>query len=83
MERQTKSQPIGRRLLKLRREKKLTLKNVANETGLATNYISQVEKGEVIPPVAVLLQLSRALEIVWSKTLSPLGNPSPHISQPR
>jgi transcriptional regulator with XRE-family HTH domain len=49
--------------MKLRREKKLTLKNLANETGLAADYISKVEKGEVIPPVSVLLQLSRALEI--------------------
>ena len=63
MPRRKKSQPIGKRLLKLRSEKKLTLKNLANETGLATKYISQIEKGEVIPPVAVLLQLSRALEI--------------------
>ena len=63
MPRQKKLQPIGKRLLKLRSEKKLTLKNLANETGLATKYISQIEKGEVIPPVAVLLQLSRALEI--------------------
>jgi transcriptional regulator with XRE-family HTH domain len=58
-----KSQSIGKRLLKLRREKKLTLKHVANETGLSTSYISQVEKGELTPPVSVLLQLSRALEI--------------------
>ena len=63
MPRRIKSQPIGKRLLKLRGEKKLTLKNLANETGLATKYISQIEKGEVIPPVAVLLQLSRSLEI--------------------
>lgn len=55
--------PIGKKLLKLRREKKLTLKHMANETGLATQYISKIEKGEEIPPVAVLLQLSRALEI--------------------
>lgn len=58
-----KSQPIGKKLLKLRRGKNLTLKNLANETGLSTKYISQVEKGEVTPPVSVLLQLSRALEI--------------------
>jgi transcriptional regulator with XRE-family HTH domain len=58
-----KTQPIGKRLLKLRREKRLTLKHMANETGLSTAYISQVEKGEKIPPVSVLLQLSRALEI--------------------
>jgi len=58
-----KKQPIGKRLLKLRRAKKLTLKHLANETGLATRFISQVEKGEIIPPVAVILQLSRALGI--------------------
>lgn len=63
MPRAKKGQPIGKRLFKLRREKKLTLKHLANETGLATSFISKVEKGEVIPPVSVILQLSRALEI--------------------
>ncbi|MCD6304920.1 MAG: helix-turn-helix transcriptional regulator [Deltaproteobacteria bacterium] len=58
-----KKQPIGKRLAKLRKAKKLTLKHLANETGLATNFISQVEKGIIIPPVSVILQLSRALEI--------------------
>jgi transcriptional regulator with XRE-family HTH domain len=58
-----KRQPLGGRLMKLRRGKKLSLKNLANETGLRAKYISQVEKGEVIPPVSVILQLSRALEI--------------------
>ena len=58
-----KTQPLGKRLVKLRREKKLSLKNLANETGLTAKYISQVENGEVIPPVSVILQISRALEI--------------------
>lgn len=58
-----KSLPIGKRLLKMRREKKLTLKNLANETGLSTEKISQIERGETIPPVGVILQLSRALDI--------------------
>ena len=58
-----KTLSIGKRLFKLRRSKKLTLKHLANETGLATNVISQIEKGEIMPPVAVILQLSRALEI--------------------
>jgi len=58
-----KRQPFGKRVMKLRRERKLTLKDVANETGLAQAYISSLEKGEVIPPVAVILQLSRALDI--------------------
>jgi len=58
-----KPQPIGKKLMGLRKKKKLTLKHLGNETGLATKYISSVEKGEITPPVSVLLQLSRALEI--------------------
>lgn len=58
-----KSQPIGKKLMKLRKDKGLTLKNLGNETGLTPKYLSGVEKGEVMPPVSVLLQLSRALEI--------------------
>jgi transcriptional regulator with XRE-family HTH domain len=55
--------PLGKRLLKMRRERKLTLKNLANATGLTTDRISQIEKGEAIPPIAVILQLSKALGI--------------------
>ncbi|MBN2124177.1 MAG: helix-turn-helix transcriptional regulator [Deltaproteobacteria bacterium] len=58
-----RQQPIGKRLMTLRREKKLTLSQLANETGLTPDYVSQIEKGEIIPPVAVVLQLSRALDI--------------------
>ena len=47
----------------------MTLKNLSNETGMSTKYISKVEKGEVTPPVSVLLQLSRALEIDSSTLL--------------
>jgi len=55
--------PFGKRLAKLRKERNMSLQSLANETGLATSYLSQIEKAEVIPPVAVILQLSRALEI--------------------
>ena len=55
--------PLGKRLLKMRREMKLSLRNLANATGLTTDKISQIEKGEVIPPIAVILQLSKALGV--------------------
>ena len=55
--------PFAKRFLRLRRERKMTLKQIANETGMSSAYISQIEKGKVIPTVAVILQLSRALEI--------------------
>ncbi len=63
MSAQKKKQPFGKRVKKLRLERKLGLNDLANETGLAKDYISSLEKGEVIPPVAVILQLSRALGI--------------------
>ena len=44
-----KDQPIGKRLMKLRKDKKLTLKHLANETGLNPRFISKVEKAEVMP----------------------------------
>ena len=37
-----KSLPIGKRLSKMRREKKLTLKNFAKETVMSTDRISQI-----------------------------------------
>lgn len=60
---QKKTWPFGKRLMRMRREKRVTLKALANETGLDPKYITQIEKGESIPPVAVILQLSRALQI--------------------
>lgn len=63
MSAQRKKQPFSKRIKKLRLERKLGLNDLANETGLAKEYISSLEKGEVIPPVAVILQLSRALGI--------------------
>ena len=44
-----KINPSGKRLMKLRKDKKLTLKQLGNETGLKPKFISQVEKGEVMP----------------------------------
>jgi transcriptional regulator with XRE-family HTH domain len=57
------SPPLGKRLMKLRKEKNMSLSALAHETGLNSATIVQVERGEVIPPVSVILQLSRALQI--------------------
>lgn len=59
----TRSQPFGKRLTRLRRGRKMTLKQLSSETGLTATYLGQMEKGEVIPSVAVILQISRALEV--------------------
>ncbi|MEA3231322.1 MAG: XRE family transcriptional regulator [Thermodesulfobacteriota bacterium] len=56
-------EPVGKKIRKARLEKKLTLDNLANETGFSVDYIKEIESGKKIPPVGTLLQLSRALRI--------------------
>ena len=55
--------PEGKKIRQARLAKKLTLDNLANETGFSVDYIKRVESGKKIPPVGTLLQLSRALQI--------------------
>ena len=55
--------PMGERLRDIRTEKGLSIDYMANETGFSVDYISRVENGEIRPPVATILRLSRALEI--------------------
>jgi transcriptional regulator with XRE-family HTH domain len=55
--------PVGKKIREARLGKKLTLDNLANETGFSVDYIKQIESGKKIPPVGTLLQLSRALQI--------------------
>ena len=55
--------PIGQRIKSFRTRKKLTLEQLANETGYSIDYLKQVESGDEMPPVGTLLQISRALNI--------------------
>jgi quercetin dioxygenase-like cupin family protein len=58
-----KSKPVGAKIKKARTGKKLTLDQVANETGFTTDYLKDVEAGKLMPPVGALLQIARALQI--------------------
>jgi len=59
----TAPSPVGKKIKKVRLEKKITLDRIANETGCSVEYLKAVETGREIPPVGTLLQISRALEI--------------------
>ncbi|KMY66387.1 XRE family transcriptional regulator [Desulfocarbo indianensis] len=63
MARKIKQVSLGQRLGRLRQEKEMSLEALANETGHSADYLGRIESDEVIPPVAVLLSLSRALEV--------------------
>ncbi|MBW2367423.1 MAG: helix-turn-helix transcriptional regulator [Deltaproteobacteria bacterium] len=54
---------VGMKIQKIRRAKKVTYAGLANETGLAVDYIKQIEAGDALPSVGTLLQIAKALRI--------------------
>ena len=63
MRRSKTQKPLGERLKEVRTEKGLGLDYLANETGFSVDYLSSLEKGDIMPAVATILRLSRAMEI--------------------
>ncbi len=55
--------PVGKKIKKFRTDKKMSLENVANETGLSVERLKTIESGKEIPPVGALLQIARSLQI--------------------
>ena len=60
---QTNPPSVAEKIRQFRKKKKITLNQVANDTGCSVDYLKKIEAGKVIPPVGTLLQISRALEI--------------------
>lgn len=52
---------VGKRIRKIRKENRLTLKQLAVGCGLSPNAISLVERGEVAPTVVTLCKIAHAL----------------------
>ncbi len=54
---------IGAKLKELRRAKKLTLQDVAKETGFSTALISQIENNNISPPIATLSRIGNFFDV--------------------
>lgn len=54
---------IGAKIKALRRAQKLTLQDVANETGFSTALISQIENNNVSPPIATLSRIANFFDV--------------------
>lgn len=54
---------IGERVKKAREKMGLTQEEVAHETGYSLDVIRQMEENHIVPPVSLLLQLSRVLKL--------------------
>lgn len=54
---------IGTKIRELRQKRRYTLQDLSAKTGLSKPLLSQVENGHVMPPVATLLKIARALDV--------------------
>ncbi|MCA1510246.1 helix-turn-helix transcriptional regulator [Bradyrhizobium sp. NBAIM01] len=54
---------IGARLRASRRQKNMTLDELAETTGLNKGFLSRIEKDAKAPSIATVMKLSRALDI--------------------
>jgi transcriptional regulator with XRE-family HTH domain len=57
---------IGRRVRDLRLELGFTFDAFVEETGLGRGYISELERGLVVPTVSALAKIARALELTMA-----------------
>ena len=53
---------LGRRIRKLRLERRMTLKQVENASGLSATHLSEIERGRTSPTIGALVRIARALE---------------------
>ncbi|PLX97179.1 MAG: Cro/Cl family transcriptional regulator [Desulfuromonas sp.] len=60
---EVKELQIGLKVRRLRQDRRMTLQDLAEATGLSKPLLSQVENEQVIPPLATLLRISKALKV--------------------
>ena len=53
---------LGRRIRKLRLEKRMTLKQVEHASGLSATHLSEIERGRTSPTIGALVRIARALD---------------------
>jgi transcriptional regulator with XRE-family HTH domain len=56
-------QQVSQRIRKLRREKGLSLRNLANQSGVSASALSQIESEQVSPSIATLEKICAALSL--------------------
>lgn len=58
-----KKRSFGQSIKAYREDRKLSIKELAHETGYPADFLEKVENDETTPPVALVLQLSRTLKV--------------------
>ncbi len=73
-----KAPPIGPLIQRVRKERRLTLEQLASMSGVSKSMLSQVERGQANPTYAVLWSLTRALKLEFANLVN--GQPAPEAA---
>ena len=65
---------IGKNIRKYRLMKKYRQKDLADKTGLSTNYIGMVERGEKVPSLETFIVILNALDVSADMVLADVVN---------
>jgi transcriptional regulator with XRE-family HTH domain len=57
------NQSVGQRVARTRKERGLSIEELAKRAGCSEEYLEWVEEGQAEPPVALLLRLGRAMKL--------------------
>lgn len=60
---EVKELQIGQKIRELRQKRRMTLQDLSQATELSKPLLSQIENDQVIPPLATLLRVSKALRV--------------------
>ncbi|HAS45242.1 MAG TPA: hypothetical protein DCS93_32460 [Microscillaceae bacterium] len=72
---------VGQKIREIRKDQKLTLKDVAEKSGITTGLLSKIENFRTIPSLPVLHNISIALDVPMSELVKPVNDtgPEPYI----
>lgn len=71
---------LGDRIRKIRLDKKLTLSQTAEITGVSKAMLGQIERGESVPTISTLWKITTGLKISFSEALTTASNISEVIN---
>jgi transcriptional regulator with XRE-family HTH domain len=54
---------FGKRILRLRKARGISMEALSEDTGYPEDFLKDIEEDKIAPPVAVVLQLNRALNV--------------------
>lgn len=72
---------VGARVRAIRQLRRLTLKEVAERTGLSESFLSQAERGLTSASIASLQRIAEALGVAVSDLFAPDGTRRPRVSR--